>query len=188
MFSSIRRRLRNRFPIRRAKLVRTKQIPDTKFIDENPNATFEEIEKNQINVNVYEATDNGSTHLIEDTGAGFEAETVSGNNQKFIVGNVKSKVAEIRVTGDYAGSGLMMYWNRDEGHLKTFGEDLKIQPDFGDVYIGNTQGDIYLTISNSTFKVTVGKSGPGIGGQAGQDIIKFEDTRTGKTGQIILTD
>lgn len=144
-----------------ARRVKVREQSNVQFIEDNPGASFEEVEKNKIIIDVYEGNDNGGKHFIEiprGKGGDFEANSVSGTT-KFMLGNNKHGRVEMRVTKELSNSGLSLFWNRDHGELKTIGgEELSIQPDTGDVIIGNkmpTNNKIYLIIDGKKIELSI---------------------------------
>jgi hypothetical protein len=168
-----------------ARKVKDDLVIDVNFINNNPDATYEEVLQNRIPVEIFEGFDMNSYHSIEAPkgGGGFQANTTIGDTTKFIIGNTRTASAEIRVTGSLADSGLRIYWNRSEGHLKTFGEPLRIQPDKGDLYIGNKLGSFTISFGRRTFEVKVVTDGFN-----STEYIEFDDRENRQRARITLVD
>ena len=140
-----------------AKKIKDDLVIDVDYINNNPNASYQEVLDNRKPVEIFEGFDMGSYHSIETAkgGGGFQATTTIGDTTKFIIGNNRTGLAEIRATGSLADGGVRILFERNIGKLTTFGEPLKIQTDRGNIEIGNRKGLMVLNFGDRQFEVRV---------------------------------
>jgi hypothetical protein len=125
---------------------RIKKITNVRFIEENPEATLEQIENAQIEIKVYEGFDNDSIHEIEvpSNNKKFAHHSDIGKSNKFIIGNFDKGSVELRLTKTLKNTGIFLKWDGLKAELSTFGEDLIVQGKKGNLILGNLLSDVKI--------------------------------------------